>query len=226
MNEFYELGKKHGSDKVTYHKYHEIYDFFLRPFYFKNGSILEIGIDSGCSLNLWLELFKNAFIYGVDIHFEVISSRFNIIKADQSNINDLDRVIDTVYKDNDKRDNTLFFINDDGSHIPEHQLLTFNKLFPLLCEGGIYIIEDVETSYWTKRNGLYGYESTYGYKHPDSIVEIFKDVVDTVNSEYAGKRENRVMHHDKIGSITFSKNCIIIVKRTQEERRYRFIDYL
>ena len=88
-------------------------------------------------------------------------------------------------------------------------------------EGGVYIIEDVETSYWTK-NGLYGYSTNYGYKHPNSIIEIFKEVADSVNSEFAGKKENRVMHHNMIGSITFSRNCIIIVKKTVVDRPYRF----
>jgi hypothetical protein len=116
------------------------------------------------------------------------------------------------------KDKNLFFINDDGSHIPEHQLLTFNELFPLLCEGCIYIIEDIETSYWTKGE-IYGYQANYGYKHPNSIIEVFKDVVDSVNSEFAGEKINKVLHHDKIGYITFAKNCIIIVKKNSREKR-------
>jgi len=100
-------------------------------------------------------------------------------------------------------------------------LLTFNTLFPALREGGVYIIEDIETSYWTKE-GLYGYQTRYGYKHPDSIVEIFKEVADSINSEFAGTRPNRVLHHNMIGSMTFAKNCIIITKQTQIDRPYRF----
>ena len=96
-------------------------------------------------------------------------------------------------------------------------------MFPVLEEEGVYIIEDVETSFWTK-GSVYGYETRYGYKHKDSILEIFKDVVDTVNQEFAGKRANRVMHHDSIGSVTFSRNCIIIIKKTKKMRGYRFAD--
>jgi hypothetical protein len=94
-----------------------------------------------------------------------------------------------------------------------------------LQEGGVYIIEDIETSYWTK-NGLYGYTTRYGYKHPDSIVEVFKEVADSVNTEFAGERPNRVKHHNLIGSITFCKNCIIIVKQTQTNEPYRFAENL
>jgi hypothetical protein len=169
---------------------------------------------------MWLELFPNAYIYGMDIDKEYSGERYSVVKGDQSKQADLEKLNALI-----SANKGLFFINDDGSHIPEHQLLTFNTLFPSLEEGGIYIIEDIETSYWTK-HGLYGYETRYGYKHPNSIIEIFKEVADSVNSEFAGKRENRVMHHHMIGSITFYRNCIIIVKQTRPERTYRYRDHL
>jgi hypothetical protein len=218
-NPMYDLGIKYDTDKVTHHEYHTIYDFFLNSLYNNKGSILEVGIDSGKSLKMWKELFPNAFIYGMDIGHAYSGERFDVIKGDQSNIADLNRVKDTIQNKN------VFFINDDGSHIPEHQLLTFNTLFPSLCEGGVYIIEDIETSYWT-RGGLYGYQTRYGYKNPSSIIEIFKEVADSVNTEFAGKRPNRVEHHESIGSITFSKNCIIITKKNQKTRPYRFSQFL
>jgi len=215
-NKLYELGIKYNTDKVFHHEYHHIYDFFLKQFYNASGAMLEIGIQHGNSLNMWLELFPNAYIYGMDIEKSDSGERYSIIQGDQSKIDDLNTLNTNI-----SQNKGLFFINDDGSHIPEHQLLTFNTLFPTLQEGGVYIIEDVETSYWTK-NGLYGYETRYGYKHPNSIVEIFKEVADSVNSEFAGNRPNRVMHHNMIGSITFSRNCIIIVKQTRPERPYRY----
>jgi len=38
-------------------------------------------------------------------------------------------------------------IIDDGSHISEHQMLTLKVLWPLLRSGGLYIVEDLHTSY-------------------------------------------------------------------------------
>lgn len=215
INKLFELGTKYETDKVYHHEYHDIYDFFLHKFYNSSGAMLEIGIHKGNSLNMWLELFPNAHIYGMDINISDTCERYSIIKGDQSNPEDLNNVHSII------SNKDIFFINDDGSHIPEHQLLTFNTLFPTLQEGGVYIIEDIETSYWTT-NGLYGYETRYGYKHPNSIIEIFKEVADSVNAEFVGHRPNRVMHHNMIGSITFSRNCIIIVKQTRPTRPYRF----
>lgn len=218
-NRIFELGTKHGTDKVTHHEYHLSYELFLKPFYEKSGAILEIGINEGASLNMWRELFPNAFIYGMDIDREYEGERHKIFKGDQSKPEDLE-----MLKTNVRDHNPIWFINDDGSHVPSHQILTFNSIFPILEEGGVYIIEDIETSYW--RNGrLYGYGVRCGYKHPDSIVEIFKDVADAVNSEFAGQRRtSRVQHQDQIGSVTFAPNCIIIVKRTRPHRPYRFAE--
>lgn len=44
-------------------------------------------------------------------------------------------------------------IIDDGSHMVRHVIASFEALFPYLRRGGLYIIEDLHTSYW-KRYGL------------------------------------------------------------------------
>lgn len=47
-------------------------------------------------------------------------------------------------------------IIDDGSHINEHVIKSFSILFPLLNMGGIYAIEDLQTSYWDESFGHWG----------------------------------------------------------------------
>ena len=96
-----------------------------------------------------------------------------------------------------------------------HRIISFNVLFPLLEEGGVYIIEDVETSYWT-RGEIYGYLTRYGHKHPASIVEIFKDAADAVNVHITGTRPSLVQHIEDIRSVTFAYNCIVVVKHTKQ----------
>ena len=218
-NRMFLLGQKYMSDKITHHQYHKIYDFFLQNLYDKKGSMVEIGVQNGYSIQMWLELFPYMYVHGVDINNDGSGDRFTIHTLDQSNEEQLNQLAMKLKME------SVYFINDDGSHIPEHQLLTFNILFPLLQNGGVYIMEDIETSYWTKGD-IYGYPTQYGYKHPKSIVEIFKDCADIVNREYTGYRESPVQHHNLIDSITFSKNCIIIVKKYSEPRPYIWADHL
>jgi hypothetical protein len=46
---------------------------------------------------------------------------------------------------------------DDGSHLPRHQLVSFCALFPFVRPGGLYIIEDIESSYYNSPSpSLYG----------------------------------------------------------------------
>lgn len=217
-----EIGMKYKNDKVLHHKYHEIYPRYIEKFYDSDGSMLEVGVCRGgnpsTSLSMWLELFPNMHIYGMEkegpheTHEDI--DRATIIKGDQSLENDLKEMIDRI-------NHPLYFINDDGSHIPEHQLLTFNLLFPKLEVGGVYIIEDIETSYWLGGE-CYGYPVKYGVGHEDSIVEIFKSALDGVNYEFSKTREGLVEHQERIHSICFARNCIIITKKQPNDRRYRF----
>lgn len=51
-------------------------------------------------------------------------------------------------------------IIDDGSHVPWHQVFTLETIFDeWLKPGGLYVIEDTETSYWDHyRARIYGYD--------------------------------------------------------------------
>ena len=191
-------------------------------------AILEIGVENLFSIKLWLDYFPNAFIYGADINVSEQGDRYNIIKADQSKVEDVNKIKATISK-------PLFLIVDDGSHIPEHQILTFEILFDILLPGGTYIIEDIETSYWSK-NHIYNYPTNYGYRHPNSIIEFFKLVVDDINSLFLTE-QNKTIQTDllkdklsektrrNISTITFTHNTVIITKKTSEEIDYRSKEY-
>lgn len=164
-SEFYKIGNKAGTDKIYHHGYHRFYDKYIKRDIKK---ILEIGIEDGKSVNLWLQYCPEATIYGLDINKEFINGKLIVYKGDQSSAGDLEKLVSHTGNDID-------VIVDDGSHIPEHQLFSFNKLFSHIKPGGVYIIEDIETSYW-KNNGLYGYQTRYGKDHGMNIINIFRDV--------------------------------------------------
>jgi hypothetical protein len=79
-------------------------------------------------------------------------------------------------------------IIDDGSHLPEHQLVSFTALFPFVRPGGVYVIEDIETSYFDGPSAkIYGYPITnagLGKPPPGNFVEKMKQLVDVVNRDW------------------------------------------
>lgn len=83
--------------------------------------MLEIGVDRSHSLHMWLEYYPAAFIYGIDINISSSGERYRIFKADQSQPRVLQRIVESELK------HPLFLILDDGSHIPEHQVTSFDK---------------------------------------------------------------------------------------------------
>ena len=209
--DFYSLSLNNQTDKVYYHGYHHFYPQYFDKFRYEKFNLLEIGYGDGASMKTWIEYFPDADITVMDINVEHIESdRCRVIKGDQSKKSDLDKIINSV--------NTAKLIIDDGSHNPVHQFDTFNYLFKNLLEpGGVYIIEDIEVSYWNPESTLYGYESGYF-----NLIDSFKKYQEMINSEFTG-----VKNYLDISSITFGQNCIIITKRTKEQsdyfnRTYRF----
>ncbi len=243
MREMKELGFKFNAEKITLHGYHRFYDFFLRHLRLQPITMLEIGISRGKSLNMWMKYFPKSFIYGIDIKKEGINERYQIFKGDQGNMKFMDEVITTMKSQNKSE---LDLIVDDGSHLCSHQVECFNKLFPLIKKEGIYIIEDIETSYWTT-GSCYAYmnkkEYGHGYLHPKSCIEIFKQVADAINKAFLIKANKKEMYKklnahgistdviNTIQMITFAYNCIIIHKKGNEDvlyddKEYVFAKYL
>lgn len=239
--DFYKFGIESKTDKVTHHYYYRFYPLFIEKYrkIIKNNTevkyaMIEIGIDHYRSIKLWEKYFPDSYIYGLDIGFTGKDKNYEIFKCDQSDIIQLTNVSDKIIKQN----KIIFLIIDDGSHHPDHQIMTFNLFFDkLLGYGGCYIIEDIETSYWSKNN-IYGYETKFGYKNKNSAIEVTKNIIDDINSEFLSE-ENKISHTNNfnskispnvrslISSIFFGQNNIVITKKNLEEldinkREYRF----
>jgi hypothetical protein len=228
---FEEIGQRAGTDKVTHHGYQRFYPRYIENIRETATGMLEIGISKHNSIHLWQKYFTKAHVYGIDIEYNhSVDPRVTMIQADQSKLEDLERT--AVYYTH-----PIQFIIDDGSHIPEHQVLTFNYFFDkLLQPGGIYIVEDIELSYWTKGE-MFSYPAHYGYKHPNSFIEKVKPIIDKINEEFLLPQNKGV--NDKmlggfsaktlsqIATISFGQNCVIFTKKSAEDmvysgRPYRF----
>jgi hypothetical protein len=121
-----ELGEKYKPTKRL-HDYLVYYWLHFRDIRLNVRRVLEIGIQTDRSMRMWEEFFPNAMIFGLDIdpqckQFE--GSRRRVFIGDQSDETLLRSVVDEA-------GGSLDIIIDDGSHHVEHQLKTFNVLFPV-----------------------------------------------------------------------------------------------
>jgi hypothetical protein len=130
------LGAKYDPSK-RWHNYLIYYWLHFRDIRLKVTRMLEIGVATGESIRMWEEFFPNAIIYGMDIDpkcGKYEGGRRKILIGDQGDISFLQRTAQEV--------GPFDIIIDDASHRVEHQLTTFNALFPHLTENGVYVIED------------------------------------------------------------------------------------
>ena len=138
-----ELAFKYGTDKCPQIK-HPYTTFYYRLLKEKRESIkkvLEIGIATGASLQMWRDFFPNAQIYGIDIVPEALynDERIKSYLYNQTKESDLLDLIRNIGSDID-------LIIDDGSHRKDHQIFACKTLMPVVKKDVIYIIEDVSSS--------------------------------------------------------------------------------
>jgi SAM-dependent methyltransferase len=119
--------------------YFDIYDRHFAGFRGREVHILEIGIYSGGSLQMWKEYFGTGCrVYGVDIDEECMAYEDMGIKVfigDQADRSFWATVRQTVPK--------IDILIDDGGHHHEQQRITLEEMLPHLRPGGVYLCEDI-----------------------------------------------------------------------------------
>lgn len=119
------------------------------------SGVIPYGYKTANSLRCWRDYFPNSKIYGIDIFAHKIDEeRIEIYQADQSNTNDLNRVVNLIGEKID-------IIIDDGSHNPDHQTISFKFFEKYLSEKGMYIIEDVQPNFIDTIKNLQNFDEEY-----------------------------------------------------------------
>ena len=220
MSNLINIGKKYPTSKNK-SGFVELYEVFFENYKNKKINILEIGVDNGDSLRLWSEYFTNANICGIDIkkkQFQI--NKVNILCGDQSDELFLKSVVDK-YRNFD-------IIIDDGSHVSKHIISSFNFLFKYLNKDGLYIIEDLQTSYITRYGG-----SRVNLKKSNTSMNFIKKLTDSVNYEHYDRPFFRKTSYDGlIKSVQFFQNIVFIRKGDSKKFFYpdkpkkTIVDYL
>jgi hypothetical protein len=143
MNELDDLARKYNTDKSSlFHNYTEPYNFMFRERRSDVLKICEVGVMGGASVWMWRDFFRNAQIIGIDVNPDCKSleeDRIKIRIGNQTDAGFLDGLIGEF--------GAFDIFIDDGGHTWFQQKFTFNYIFPHISPGGIYIIEDLSTSY-------------------------------------------------------------------------------
>lgn len=186
--------------------YFEVYDHHFSRYRGKPVNILEIGVFNGGSIQLWKDYFgPQANIYGVDIdprckQFE--EENVHIFIGDQA-----DRSFLRQLREEIPRPDILI---DDGGHLMHQQIATFEELYPFVAEDGVYLCEDLHTSYWPEWGG--------GTRKPGTFIEYAKRLIDSLNGFYnnAPERFSPASITRSAHSLHFYDSMLVIEKRARE----------
>ena len=169
-NLFRQIALKHGTDKVTTHHYEYVYGQLVGPIRNEKLNFLEIGLGCGMpygpgkSIPVWKEFMPNANISVLEFN-EVCARSFqnkvtHLYVGDQSDLNLMKRI-------GEMSGGVLDLVVDDGGHTRKQQINSLIGLWPFIRKnGGIYIIEDIFTSF------LHSFNDNSQQSSLDIIIEL------------------------------------------------------
>lgn len=197
------------NDDKLIHKwihYFDIYERHFKRFRNKEIVILEIGVYQGGSLQMWKDYFgSKAKIYGIDIEPKckaLEEDNIEIFIGSQSDRKFLREVKNSIPK--------IDILIDDGGHRMEQLIISFEELFDHVKDDGVYLAEDLHTSYWKSWGG--------GYKRKNTFIEYSKNFIDFLNAYHSKQKSLQVSSFTKsVDSLHYYDSILVIEKRLREE---------
>lgn len=185
--------------------YFEAYERFFSKYRGKDISILEIGVYKGGSLQMWKYYFQgrgnSVKVYGIDIDggcksLEEENTEIFIGSQDDREF----------LRDVKKKAGKVDIIIDDGGHYMDQQIIAFEELFNMVKEDGVYLCEDLHTSYMEAYGGA--------YKGNNTFIEYSKGLIDDIHAQYSETEElSRNKYSEQIKSITYYDSMVFIEKK-------------
>lgn len=192
------------------HKWQHYFDIYDRHFSRFRGTgvhVLEIGVFHGGSLQMWKDYFgPSAKIYGVDINphcRELEEENIEVFIGDQANREFLKCMAANIPR--------IDILIDDGGHRMKQQITTFEVLFPRVDKNGVYLCEDMCTSYWKRCGG--------GYHKKGTFVEYSKELVDLIHAWHSrGPTKFGVTDFTRsVDSLHYYDSVLVIEKRPRKK---------
>lgn len=195
------LEKREGRFLTKWNHYFDIYDKWFSPFREKQITMLEIGVFKGGSIDLWKSYFKDMVYVGIDIDpkcKEYVAQDVYIEIGDQEDKDFLQSVIDKY--------RAFDIVLDDGGHYMKQQINTFETLFPHIKDGGIYLCEDVHSSYLKK----------YTEGESSTFTQYMCKKVDDLYGYY--EQGTKTPYTETINGIHFYDSVIVVEKLDKREQ--------
>ena len=196
-----DIFRKHGTDKVDMHHYAPHYERHLGHFQDRRLEMLEIGVGLGQSLAAWKEYFPHALsIVGLDIDPKDLP--FAVYRGHQADPVTIGMMLQF-------HETGFDVIIDDGSHRSEDVIPTLMMLWKYVRPNGVYVIEDIQTSYWPSFGGA---------AHSLTAMGFLKSLVDGLNWEERDQPHYSSTRFDReILGISFYHNIAFIQKGNNQE---------
>ena len=202
-----------NNSKRLIHKwdhYFDIYETHFNKYVNKELVVLEIGVSHGGSLQMWKNYFGDKVkIYGVDNNPKCKGLEEDGIEifigsqSDKSFLNKLKKKIPKVD-----------ILIDDGGHTMEQQITTFKELFDHIKDDGLYLCEDLHTSYWLKYGG--------GLKRNGTFIEFSKNWIDFLHAYHSHQKSFHPNEFTRtVNSIHYYDSIVIIQKKIREKPKLK-----
>ncbi|HSJ68828.1 MAG TPA: class I SAM-dependent methyltransferase [Anditalea sp.] len=203
MNELEKYFKENDGRLIhKWNHYFDVYDRHFSRFRNKEITILEIGVSQGGSLQMWKDYFgPKAKIYGIDVNplcKQLEEENIKIFIGSQSDRKFLNSVKNSIPQ--------VDILIDDGGHTMEQQIVTFEEMFDHVKDDGVYLAEDLHTSYWLRFGG--------GFQRDGTFIEYSKQFIDYLNahhSEQKGLKVNNVT--ESVDSIHYYDSILVLEKK-------------
>ena len=166
---------------------------------------MEVGVQSGGSIEMWRSYFGEDRLdyYGIDLDSDALKFQKNgvtILIGDQGDPAFWDSIRQVVPP--------IDIFLDDGGHYMNQQIVTFEKMFWHVKNGGTFVCEDLHTSY------MHRYIAGVG---KETMIERCKLIVDQINARWS--QDEKLKEDDytrNIAGIHFYDSMVFIDKGPTE----------
>ncbi len=167
-----------GRYMLKWFHYFDVYERHFAAFRDQEITFLEIGVFHGGSMQMWKNYFgPKAKIIGVDIN-----PACKAFEEDQITIEIGSQEDRNFLKELAAKHGPFDIVLDDGGHTMSQQIISFEELYPHVKRDGLYLCEDLHTSYW---NGWGG-----GYRQPWTFIEYAKRFIDEIHAWHSRDPES------------------------------------